>query len=127
MNLKNNKKPNESIDYLRARDEAQDNTRIVKYIFLLVGGFLIALFVTYFLPHDGENEPLLSSNLVHFVAGSLFTCIGVIVDRYFKTGTQKDVEKNLEFLVKKLMNEEGVEEVEDALEIEDALENKKEK
>ena len=100
-------KPEQSIEYLRAQDEARDNTRIVRYIFFLVGGFLVALFITYFLPHDGEHEPLLSSNLVHFVAGSLFTCIGVIVDRYFKTGTQKDVEKNLEFLVKKLMNEEG--------------------
>lgn len=107
--MKPNKDANQSVEYLKAQDEARDNTRIVRYIFILVGGFMIALFVTHFTADGKQDDPLLSSNLVHFIAGSLFTCIGVIVDRYFKSAGQKDTEKNLDYLVKKLLNEESVE------------------
>lgn len=99
------KKVEQSVEYLRAADEAKDNTRIARYIFLLIVGFLGVLFATYFW-HTGEGDPLLSSELIHFVAGSLFTALTVIVDRYFKTGSQKDVEKDLAYLTKKLKQQE---------------------
>ena len=97
----------QSVEYLKAADEAKDNTRIARYIFLLLTGFLGCLFITYFFPRQGDAEPLLSSNLVHFIAGSLFTALAVIVDRYFKTGAQKGVEKDLTYLVGKLKQEDS--------------------
>ena len=100
-----------SLEYLKAADEAKDNTRIVRYIFILVAAFLLALFSTHFLDLGDESEPLLSSELIHFIAGSLFTSIGVIIDRYFKSGTQKDAEKDLTYLVGKLKQQEQVEDV----------------
>ena len=95
-----------SVEYLRAQDEAKDNTRITRYVFLLAGGFLLALFATYFRAVAGEGESLLSSELVHFIAGSLFTMLGVIVDRYFKAGAQKETEKDMAYLVGKLKQED---------------------
>ena len=65
---------NKSIEYLKAVDEAADNTRIVRYIFILVGAFLVALFSTHFFDIGDEGStPLLSSELIHFIAGCLFT------------------------------------------------------
>ena len=75
---------NLSIEELRARDEARDNTRVTRYVFTLAVGFLFALFLTYFNPR-GQEEALLTSELVHFIAGSLFAYLAVIVDRYFKS------------------------------------------
>ena len=96
-----------SVEYLKAADEAKDNTRIVNYMFLLITAFLLGLFATHFFNTDSENgERLLSSNLIHFIAGSLFTSVGVIIDRYFKSGTQKDSEKDLTYLVGKLKQQE---------------------
>jgi len=101
----------QSVEYLKAMDEAKDNTRIARYVFLLIVGFMGVLFATYFLQVAGdESEPLLSSELIHFIAGALFTSFTVIVDRYFKNGSQKETEKNLAYLTKKLMREEGQEE-----------------
>ena len=101
------KSQSESVEYLKAMDEAKDNTRIARYVFLLIVGFMAVLFATYFLKVGGdESEPLLSSELIHFIAGALFTSFTVIVDRYFKNGSQKETEKNLAYLTKKLMNEE---------------------
>ena len=97
------------VEYLKAADEARDNTRIVRYLFALAGLFLAALFYSYFRSIGGEGESLLSSELVHFIAGSLFTMIGVVVDRYFKSGTQKDAEKDLTYLVGKLKQQENEE------------------
>ena len=97
---------NPDVEYLKAQDEARDNTRITRYVFLLAGLFLAALFGTYFRSVAGQGESLLSSELVHFIAGSLFTMLGVIVDRYFKTGGQKDAEKDLTYLVGKLKQQE---------------------
>ena len=101
-----NKPENKSVEYLKAVDEAKDNTRIVRYIFALVGLFLGALFASYFLGVEREGEMLLSSELIHFIAGSLLTSVGIIVDRYFKSGTQKDTEKDLTYLVGKLKAQE---------------------
>ena len=98
---------NNDVEYLKAQDEARDNTRITRYVFLLAGLFLTALFATYFRAVAGEGESLLSSELVHFIAGSLFTMLGVIVDRYFKAGNQKNTEKDLTYLVGKLKQEES--------------------
>ena len=100
------KTQNESVEYLKAMDEAKDNTRIARYVFLLIVGFMAVLFATYFFRESIESEPLLSSELIHFIAGALFTSFTVIVDRYFKNGSQKETEKNLAYLTKKLMNEE---------------------
>ena len=105
--MKENRPVAKSVEYLKAADEAKDNTRIARYIFMLIAGFLIALFATHFFNTDTENDdPLLSSNLIHFIAGSLFTSVGVIIDRYFKSGTQKDSEKDLTYLVGKLKQQE---------------------
>ena len=69
-------------------------------IFLRSSGlFLGALFASYFLGVERDGEMLLSSELIHFIAGSLLTSVGIIVDRYFKSGTQKDTEKDLTYLV----------------------------
>jgi len=100
------KSQSESVEYLKAMDEAKDNTRIARYVFLLIVGFMAVLFATYFFRASIESEPLLSSELIHFIAGALFTSFTVIVDRYFKNGSQKETEKNLAYLTKKLMNEE---------------------
>ena len=102
------KKPieNSDVEYLKAADEAKDNTRIVRYVFALAALFLAALFLSYFYSIKGEGESLLSSELVHFIAGALFTMLGVIVDRYFKAGGQKDTEKDLTYLVGKLKQQE---------------------
>lgn len=97
---------NKDVEYLKAQDEAKDNTRITRYVFLLAAGFLLSLFGTYFWAVAGGGESLLSSELVHFIAGSLFTMLGVIVDRYFKAGGQKDAEKDLTYLVGKLKQQE---------------------
>ena len=97
---------NQDIAYLRAQDEAKDNTRISRYLFLLTTVFLGALFASYFWALKGEGESLLSSELVHFIAGSLFTGMNVILDRYFKSGSQKDAEKNLAVLVAKLQEQQ---------------------
>ena len=103
-----NKPKKQSVEYLKAVDEAKDNTRVVRYVFVLIGVFLIALFATHFIgsSNQGEGEPLLSSNLIHFIAGSLFTSVSVIIDRYFKSGTQKDSDKDLTYLVGKLKQQE---------------------
>ena len=102
------KTPSQSVEYLKASDEAKDNTRIVRYVFILIGLFLAALFATHFTGtgHKEGNEPLLSSNLIHFIAGALFTSVSVIIDRYFKSGTQKDSDKDLTYLVKKLKQQD---------------------
>ena len=93
-----------SIEYLKAVDEAADSTRIARYVFALILLFLSALFATYFWPKGQQS--LLSSELIHFMAGSLFTAFVVIVDRYFKSASQKDAEKDLTYLVGKLKQEE---------------------
>lgn len=106
MKKKSDPEVKQSVEYLRAQDEARDNTRITRYVFLLAAVFLALLFATYFRSVAGQGESLLSSELVHFIAGSLFTMLGVIVDRYFKAGTQKDAEKDLTYLVGKLKQQE---------------------
>lgn len=106
-NINKDSDKDKSVEYLKAADEAKDNTRIVRYIFILVGAFLSALFVERYADFDNENsEALLSSELIHFIAGSLFTSVGVIIDRYFKSGTQKESEKDLTYLVGKLKQQE---------------------
>ena len=104
--MKKEPEVNESVEYLKAQDEARDNTRVTRYVFLMAAGFLAALFGTYFWAIKGEGESLLSSELVHFIAGALFTGINVILDRYFKSGTQKETEKDMAYLVKKLKQED---------------------
>lgn len=96
----------EDVEYLRAQDEAKDNTRVTRYMFALTALFMFALFGTYFYAVVGEGESLLSSELVHFIAGALFTGVNVILDRYFKSGSQKDAEKNLAVLVAKLKEQD---------------------
>lgn len=103
---KSNPEISNNVEILRAQDEAKDNTRITRYVFILAGLFLAALFATYFRAVAGQGESLLSSELVHFIAGSLFTMLGVIVDRYFKSGSQKESEKDLTYLVGKLKQQE---------------------
>ena len=95
------KEQNHSLEYLQALDESKDNTRIVRYVFLLIGLFMVALFATHFY-RVGEAETLLSSELIHFISGCLFTYVGVIVDRYFKSRGQKESERDMTYIVGKL-------------------------
>lgn len=108
--MKQKPEVNKDVEYLKALDESKDNTRISRYIFLLAAGFIAALFGTYFWSLADDNaESLLSSELIHFMAGAIFTGVNVIIDRYFKTGSQKESERDLTYLVGKLKQQEQAE------------------